>query len=152
MTAGGLKGSFYEGMPDSMKPKIKEKRPLDNITFGKNTRSKGERHHSQCEKGCNCDVEISPTLPLPHTVRSGDGRTLRAMGSAGSFVAAWLLEPTVNSTCVLALKAFSRVRGSSPQLPHETQAATRELRANCSPLPRAHHGERRPQRRPLPFI
>ena len=91
MTAGGLKGSFYEGMPDSMKPKIKEKRPLDNITFGKNTRSKGERHHSQCEKGCNCDVEISPTLPLPHTVRSGDGRTLRAMGSAGSFVAAWLL-------------------------------------------------------------
>ena len=91
VTAGGLKGSFYEGMPDSMKPKAKEKRPLDNITFGKNTRSKGERHHSQCEKGCNCDVEISPTLPLPHTVRSGDGRTLRAMGSAGSFVAAWLL-------------------------------------------------------------
>ena len=32
VTAGGLKGSFCEGMPDSMKPKIKEKRPLDNRT------------------------------------------------------------------------------------------------------------------------
>ena len=56
MTAGGLKGSFYKGMPDSMKPKAKEKRPLDNITFGKNTRSKGECHRSQCEMGCNSDV------------------------------------------------------------------------------------------------
>ena len=44
-------------MPDSMKPKAKEKRPLDNITFGqrtKNTCSKGECHRSQCEMGCNC--------------------------------------------------------------------------------------------------
>ena len=42
-------------LPDSMKPKAKEKRPLDNITFGKNNmRSKGECHRSQCEMGCNC--------------------------------------------------------------------------------------------------
>ena len=51
---GGLKGTFYEGMPDCMKPKVKTKRPLDNITFGKNMRSKGECHRSQCEMGCNC--------------------------------------------------------------------------------------------------
>ena len=50
----GLKGTFYEGMPDCMKPKVKTKRPLDNITFGKNMRSKGECHRSQCEMGCNC--------------------------------------------------------------------------------------------------
>ena len=46
---------------------------------------------------------------IPHTL----GRrpcTLRATGSAGSFVAAWLLEPTVNSTCVLAVKASWSVR------------------------------------------
>ena len=56
MAAGGLKGSFYEGMPDSMKLKAKEKRPLDTITFGKNNmRSKGECHRSQCEMGYNCD-------------------------------------------------------------------------------------------------
>ena len=53
---GGLKGTFYESMPDCMKPKVKTKRPLDNITFGKNVRSKGECHRSQCEMGCNCDV------------------------------------------------------------------------------------------------
>ena len=41
-------------MPDCMKPKVKTKRPLDNITFGKNVRSKGECHRSQCEMGCNC--------------------------------------------------------------------------------------------------
>ena len=35
--------------------KVKTKRPLDNITFGKNMRSKGECHRSQCEMGCNCD-------------------------------------------------------------------------------------------------
>ena len=51
---GGLKGTFYEGMPDCMKPKVKTKRPLDNITFSKNIRSKGECHRSQCEMGCNC--------------------------------------------------------------------------------------------------
>ena len=51
---GGLKGTFYESMPDCMKPKVKTKRPLDNITFGKNVRSKGECHRSQCEMGCNC--------------------------------------------------------------------------------------------------
>ena len=50
------------------------------------------------------------TLPLLHTVRLGDGRTLRATGSAGSFVTAWLLEPTVNSTCVLAVTAPWSVR------------------------------------------
>ena len=56
VAAGGLKGSFYEGMPDSMKLKAKEKRPLDTITFGKNNmRSKGECHRSPCEMGCNCD-------------------------------------------------------------------------------------------------
>ena len=32
MAAGGLKGSFYESMPDSMKPKAKGKRPLNDST------------------------------------------------------------------------------------------------------------------------
>ena len=32
VAAGGLKGSFYESMPDSMKPKDKGKRPLNDST------------------------------------------------------------------------------------------------------------------------
>ena len=46
--------------------------------------------------------------PLLHTVRLGDGRTLRATGSAGSFVTAWLLEPTVNSTVSWPLRHRGR--------------------------------------------
>ena len=65
------------------------------------------------------------TLPLPHTVRLGDGRTLRATGSAGSFVTAWLLEPTVNSTCVLAVTASWSAR---------VYAAARETHGWVCPL------------------
>ena len=65
------------------------------------------------------------TLPLPHTVRLGDGRTLRATGSAGSFVTAWLLEPTVNSTCVLAVTASWSVR---------VYVAARETHGRVCPL------------------
>ena len=65
------------------------------------------------------------TLPLLHTVRLGDGRTLRATGSAGSFVTAWLLEPTVNSTCVLAVTAPWSVR---------VYVAARETHGRVCPL------------------
>ena len=65
------------------------------------------------------------TLPLLHTVRLGDGRTLRATGSAGSFVTAWLLEPTVNSTCVLAVTASWSVR---------VYVAARETHGRVCPL------------------
>ena len=55
----------------------------------------------------------------------GDGRTLRATGSAGSFVTAWLLEPTVNSTCVLAVTAPWSVR---------VYVAARETHGRVCPL------------------
>ena len=55
----------------------------------------------------------------------GDGRTLRATGFAGSFVAAWLLEPTVNSTCVLAVTAPWSVR---------VYVAARETHGRVCPL------------------
>ena len=55
----------------------------------------------------------------------GDGRTLRATGSAGSFVTAWLLEPTVNSTCVLAVTASWSVR---------VYVAARETHGRVCPL------------------
>ena len=46
MAAGGLKGSFYEGMPDSMKPKAKEKRPLNNINHKRLDQLRARRTHA----------------------------------------------------------------------------------------------------------
>ena len=73
----------------------------------------------------NSTAACTHTLPFPHTVRLGDGRTLRATGSAGSFVTAWLLEPTVNSTCVLAVTASWSVR---------VYVAARETHGRVCPL------------------
>ena len=65
------------------------------------------------------------TLPPLHTVRLGDGRTLRATGLLAVIVTAWLLEPTVNSTCVLAVTASWSVR---------VYVAARETHGRVCPL------------------
>ena len=76
VAAGGLKGSFYEGMPDSMKPKAKEKRPLNNINHKRLDQLRARRTHA----------------PPPSRTAYAWATAVRCVRR--SLVASWLLEPT----------------------------------------------------------